>query len=126
MVNLIVTGHGQFAEGMQGALSLIAGDLDHITFVGFNNDVEALKQGIETAIKAKPQDEFLVLADLVGGTPFKTAALLTKEYAKVKVIGGANLPMLLSIAYETETPLEELTTLALDAGKNGIMLLENF
>lgn len=120
MVNLIVAGHGEFADGLRSSLSVIAGDFEHISFLHFANDAEKLKADMLAVVDAKPNDSFLVLTDLVGGTPFKTAALLASEGKSLKVIGGANLPMLLSIVYETDSELASLADTAVQAGKEGV------
>jgi len=120
MINLIVSGHGEIANGLKSALSIIGADLERITFINFTNDPEKLKTDIMSAVKQKPGESFLILTDLVGGTPFKTAALLSKEIDNIKVVGGVNLPMLLSIAFDDKSTLDELMALAIKGGKDGI------
>lgn len=120
MVNLIVSGHGEFAKGLKNALSVIAGEFDHISFVNFVNDADKLRSDMQEIINFKPEGQFLVLTDLVGGTPFKTGAMISKDNSNVKVIGGVNLPMLLSIVYETDASLEDLINNATQSGKDGI------
>lgn len=126
MTHLIISGHGKFAEGMQGALSLIAGDLEHISFVSFQDNPDTLKSELQNIIKANADKECVIFTDLVGGTPFKTAALLSKDYPLVKVIGGTNLPMLLSIAYEDGASADEICEIAVEAGKSGVAKFQGF
>lgn len=120
MVNLIVSGHGEIASGLKSSLSVIGGDFDHITFIDFKNDAEKLKLDLLKTVKQKPDESFLILTDLVGGSPFNTAAVLFKEFNNVKILGGVNLPMLLSIVYDNTSTLSELSALALQCGKDGI------
>ena len=66
------------------------------------------------------------MSDLAGGSPFKTAVLLTMDNPKIKVISGTNLPMLCEIALArmTNNDIENLVSQALEVGKDGVKLFE--
>ena len=53
---------------------------------------------------------FIILSDISGGTPFQSAAYLSKEF-KIGLVSGMNMPMLLSLtlARSDKDSLEELT-----------------
>ncbi len=80
MVGIIVTGHGNFASGITSALELIAGPQDAYAALDFTSlsGTEELEKGMASALESlrsrEDVDGVLVLCDLVGGTPFKTAA----------------------------------------------------
>ncbi|AZP03185.1 hypothetical protein EJN90_00040 [Jeotgalibaca ciconiae] len=58
----------------------------------------------------KEYKSVIVLADLVGGTPFKTAVTILEKEVDFRVIGGINLPLVieLSMLRSTTNDIEEL------------------
>ena len=66
----------------------------------------------------------LVLADLFGGSPFNATASNMKNL-KFKCLTGMNLPMLLEALISKEDgDLKELTVKCDEAGKEGIIKIE--
>lgn len=45
---------------------------------------------------SEKEQGFLILSDIAGGTPFQSAAYLSKEF-KIGLVSGMNMPMLLSL-----------------------------
>lgn len=126
MIGLIITGHGHFATGMQSALRVIAGDQNDICYIDFemNHSIEMLEQHFEEALQSLQHCEgILILADLVGGSPFKTAALYAMKEPAIEVIGGISLPMIidLSLSRNIAGSLEELASQALQTGQENII-----
>lgn len=128
MVNIIVTGHGNFATGLISSLNLIAGKQEGLAGVDFvaENSVEDLEVKLKEAINSL-SDDILVLSDLAGGSPFKTAVVLSQlsEDKNIKVISGTNLGMLLETALSKEfLELDDLVSSALKAGKDAVTVFE--
>ena len=101
MLGLLVTGHGHFATGLKSSLELIAGAQPNVAFVDFEADhsVEILKDNLAKAFDSlKEYEGVLVLSDLPGGSPFKTAVELKFERPDqaIEVISGTNLPLLIA------------------------------
>ncbi|MPQ44873.1 PTS sugar transporter subunit IIA [Clostridium tarantellae] len=124
MVDLIITGHGNFASGMKSSLDLICGNQENVYAIDFLIDdiPEMLEKNIKEIIDNSNND-ILILSDLLGATPFKTSVLLSNTYKdkNIIVIGGTNLPMVIetSILLKTSS-LEELKEIALKSGVAGI------
>ena len=100
MVGLLITGHGHFATGRGSSLRLITGNTENIEYVDFEADhsTETLAHNLNQAFdKLKDCDGVLVLSDLAGGSPFKTAVecKFARPEQKIEVIAGSNLPMLI-------------------------------
>lgn len=100
MVGLLVTGHGHFATGLGSSLKLITGVTENVALVDFeeNHTIEDLKANLNKAFDSlKGCDGVLVLSDLAGGSPFKTAVECKYERADqaIEVIAGSSLPMLI-------------------------------
>lgn len=103
MIGLIITGHGQFASGMGSALDLIQGKAENLALVDFaqQDSTECLTEKLTQALEQmRAFDGVLILADLVGGSPFKMA--VECKYArpdqKIEVLGGSNFPMVIQAA----------------------------
>jgi len=66
--------------------------------------------------------EVLVLADLFGATPCNAAQRLVSD-ARIRLITGANLPMLLRALTYRHEPLEALTARATAGATQGVMVI---
>ncbi|MCD7994092.1 MAG: PTS sugar transporter subunit IIA [Clostridia bacterium] len=129
MTGIIVTGHGKFPEGILSAISLVAGKPDNTAAVNFEmgQSSEDLKGAMTGAMESLEGDEVLILADLVGGTPFNTAAALRTERTdrKIKVIAGVNMAALVEAVFSRPMyGLNELAAALLTAGKEGLRDLD--
>ena len=122
---IVITGHGNFATGMQSSLEAIAGKQEDIAYVDFlaNDSTETIREKLGGALDSLSYcDGILILADLAGGTPFNTAVLHQVNRGNIETIGGSNLPMVIDITMSRcfVNSLRELKTKALQVGKNGI------
>ena len=107
----------------------MAGKPDNTAAVNFEmgQSSEDLKGSMTRAMESLEGDEVLILADLVGGTPFNTAAALKAERAdkKIKVIAGVNMAALVEAVFSrTMYGLDELAAALLTAGKEGLRDLD--
>ncbi len=98
MVGIIVTGHGGFAAGMEKNVKMLAGADTQLTAIDFMEGMtpEELSGKLKAQIEAEASaGVILILADLMGGTPYNCAATLSVQYPKVRVIGGVNSALLM-------------------------------
>lgn len=103
MKYVVLVSHGTLAAGLHNALGMLAGEnREDILSVGLENgmgaDVFAQKVE-ETLSKVGAEDEIILLADLVGGSPLTTAANVIAKMSlldRTIMIGGMNLPLALS------------------------------
>ena len=124
MIGCILTGHGTFANGLADALSMIAGDQDYfipVPFIeaGAASYPETLASTISDLLDQT--DGVLIFCDLLGGTPFNQAMMLSQNY-NVEVVTGTNLPMLLETLSLrlASTTLTDLLQTALESGIAGV------
>ena len=101
MIGIVVTGHGLFAEGMHSSAVMIAGENDHIKYVCFKEGMglEDLAEKLSAAYNELAAcDGIVVLSDLPGGSPFKTAVEVAVAHPdkKIEVLAGTNLPMIVT------------------------------
>lgn len=129
MIGLLVTGHGHFGSGLTSSLDLIAGEQEAYKYVDFVQEysVDDLARELTKAMdELKECEGIIVLSDLAGGSPFKTAVEIGFPRGNVQVIGGTNLAMLVevSMARKFIEDLENLTNMALNTGKDQVVRYE--
>jgi PTS system mannose-specific IIA component len=124
MVGIVLVSHGEMAAGMLDAARMIVGEQEQVLPVSLKeeDDVEGLMGRIAEAIKEVDTGEgVLVLVDVFGASPFNASARLALEGAKIEVITGMNLPMLLEMAVQRgSATFEELVEIGFNAGASGI------
>lgn len=129
MIGLIVTGHGNFATGLTSSLALIAGEQEYYKAVDFTEEPEQLEVALTAAMdELKDCEGILVLSDLPGGSPFKTAVMVGYPRGNVEVVAGTNLPMLCEVSmtrkFMTDMSVKDLAHQAINTGKEQVVLYE--
>ena len=113
---LILVSHGTFAPGLHNALGMMAGsDREDIRSTSLLDgmDVATFRENFTELVgDITAEDEIILTADIIGGSPLTTALdVLTEKglLGKTLAIGGMNLPLVLTAAFaDAETPLDEL------------------
>ncbi|MEY8357189.1 PTS sugar transporter subunit IIA [Lachnospiraceae bacterium 54-53] len=101
MIGIIITGHGTFGTGIASAIELLTGRQDFLLPVDFEaeHSEEQLRSNLKAALEHfRNCRQILVLCDLLGGSPFKNAAILSLEDDRIKVLYGINLAMSVELA----------------------------
>lgn len=124
MNGLIISGHGSFATGLQSSVKLIAGDQPNVEYVDFregDSTADLEKKLLEAFSRLQECESILVLCDLIGGSPFKTAVSITNGKENTAVIGGTNLAMVIETALLKDgLQIDGLRDLAIKTGKQAI------
>ena len=124
MIGMALVTHGRLADEFVAALEHVVGPQTHIKTVciGPDDDMERRRSDILASVSAVNVDNkgVVVLTDMFGGTP-SNLAISIMEKAKVEVIAGLNLPMLIKLAMvrEVET-LDSAVFQAQEAGRKYI------
>lgn len=113
---LILVSHGTFAPGLHNALGMMAGsDREDIRSTSLLDgmDVDTFRANFAELVgDITAEDEIILTADIIGGSPLTTALdVLTEKglLARTLAIGGMNLPLVLTAAFaDANTPLNEL------------------
>lgn len=123
MIGLVLVTHGRLAEEMTSALEHVVGPQSNIASVciGPDDDMERRRADImESVAKVDDGDGVVLLTDMFGGTP-SNLAISIMEKAKVEVIAGVNLPLLVKLASVRETEnLADAVEAAQKAGRKYI------
>lgn len=126
MVSILIIGHGNYATGALSATRLVAGAPENVYALDFEEGMspEELKEKMSALLASIPDKEVLIMADLAGGTPFRTAVELkmTQTEKEVRVVAGANMPALMEAAFSSDSMnLAELAADVLQTGVEGFM-----
>ena len=100
MTGIIITGHGTYASGLYTNVKLLAGNDIRLTAIDFTEGCtpESLEKQLRIAIREYESCPVtIILTDIMGGTPYMKAAALSVNEPKVRVISGANAPLLLDL-----------------------------
>jgi PTS system mannose-specific IIA component len=125
MIGVVIATHGRLAEESLACAEGIVGPLPRARAVSVSSSVplEEAREAIAAAIRDVDDGEgVLVLTDMLGGTPANLALGLLD--AKVEVVSGVNLPMLLKLATcrAAGARLAEVAHLIGEYGQKGIVL----
>ena len=123
MIGMVLVTHGCLATEFRAALEHVVGPQKQIATVtiGPEDDMEMRRKDILAAVAVVDAgDGVVVLTDMFGGTP-SNLAISVMEGAKVDVVAGINLPMLIKLASVREdASLEQAVLQAQDAGRKYI------
>ncbi|HYZ40537.1 MAG TPA: PTS sugar transporter subunit IIA [Stellaceae bacterium] len=123
MIGMVLVTHGRLAAEFVAALEHVVGAQKQIAAVciGPDDDVEERRNEILRSIAAVDTGEgAILLTDMFGGTP-SNLAISVMDRAKIEVIAGVNLPMLIKLASLRQHQSLERTVLgAQEAGRKYI------
>ena len=123
MIGLVLVTHGRLAEEFVAATEHVVGRQlnTRAICIGPDDDMELRRKDILGAIgEVDDGHGVILLTDMFGGTP-SNLAISVMDKAKVEVIAGMNLPMLIKLASVREQDnLSEAVALAQEAGRKYI------
>jgi len=100
MIGIVVVTHGRLAEEFILATEHVVGPQKNMRAVciGPDDDMQRRRQDILAAVQAADSGRgVILLTDMFGGTP-SNLAISIMDQARVEVIAGVNLPMMIKLA----------------------------
>lgn len=130
MIGIVVTGHAHFPSGLLSAIELVAGKPENVVGVDFESGQSSddLSRSLKAAVEMLEGEEVLMLADLVGGTPFNMAVLLRDQIPqkRIRVLAGINLAGMVEAVFSRSiVPFEQLVTQVKKAAEEGVVSLSD-
>lgn len=123
MIGLVLVTHGRLAEEFVAAMEHVVGPQENVRSIsiGPDDDMEKRRKDILRAVvDVDSGDGVVLLTDMFGGTP-SNLAISIMDKAKVEVIAGINLPMLIKLASLRESEsLEDAVSGAQESGRKYI------
>jgi PTS system mannose-specific IIA component len=123
MIGIVLVTHGNLAREFLAAMEHVVGKQEQARAIsiGPDDDMEQRRADIlAAAVDVDSGDGAILLTDMFGGTP-SNLAISIMDRAKVEILAGVNLPMLIKLATvrRTET-IADAVTQARDAGRKYI------
>jgi PTS system mannose-specific IIA component len=119
MIGIVLVTHGNLAREFLSAMEHVVGKQAQARAIsiGPDDDMEERRAEIlKAAEDVDTGDGTIVLTDMFGGTP-SNLAISIMDRAKVEVLAGVNLPMLIKLAsVRVSEPLASAVAKARDAG----------
>lgn len=124
-MQIIVTGHGHFASGIESTVKLLAGSIKDVSYIDFTGEMSEKDLAEKLKKQAVKDKQTLFFCDLLGGTPFKQAVMykVNNPTYDVEVICGCNVGSLLEIAlpgFSNYKVTNDLAKAIIDSSKAGI------
>ena len=119
---VILVSHGKFANGLNDALSMLAGNREDILSVGLENgkSVDEFTALFTEKVKdISNDDDVILLGDIIGGSPLTNATnVLVNKGIKTVILGGMNLPLALTTVLMKDTvSLDEIADQVLEQAR---------
>ena len=123
MIGLVLVTHGNLANEFISAMQHVVGKQEQVApvCIGPEDDMEMRRAEILKKVEdVNDGSGGVVLTDMFGGTP-SNLAISIMDRAKVEIIAGVNLPMLIKLAsLRKDKNLKETVEGAQEAGKKYI------
>lgn len=123
MIGMVLVTHGRLADEFIAALEHVVGPQRNVAAVciGPEDDMEQRRREIiDQVSRVDDGSGVVVLTDMFGGTP-SNLAISIMDRAKIEVIAGVNLPMLIKLASVRNTEkLGDAVASAREAGRKYI------
>lgn len=125
MIGVVVVTHGGLAKEFVDATEHVVGPQEHFAAVCIDADddmEERRKEIIDIVRDCENGDGVIIFTDMFGGTP-SNLAISVMSKAKVEVIAGVNLPMLIKIAeIRQDQDLAQASASVQEAGRKYISI----
>ena len=125
MIGLVLVTHGQLASQFVAAMEHVVGAQPQVVAIciGPDDDMEQRRNDILDAVASVDSgDGVILLTDMFGGTP-SNLAISIMDKARVEVIAGVNLPMLIKLASVRDTAsLDQAVDMAQESGRKYISI----
>ena len=116
--------HGSFASGIKSSLDVLLGKSDNVSVIDAYLTQDNFEEQLDTYFSSIPENEPVVmLSDLFGGSVNQKMVLrLTRS--NTFLVAGINLPMVLSLAMNTELLTRESLLRIVEESREALKLVE--
>lgn len=118
MTQIIVTSHGELAKGFISTLEFFTSDHNIKTLSLTKKGIDNFKNEVKDYLLKIPNEDILVLSDIMNGTPFNVfAELLSRNENNFEIVAGFNFSSLLSLVLSKENNLEKMVQIIKDTSE---------
>ncbi|EOS25597.1 hypothetical protein C806_01724 [Lachnospiraceae bacterium 3-1] len=126
MRKYVVAAHGRMAEGIRSTVELIVGPQENLICINaYTEECQDPMPEFQRILAEYPEDEVVIMTDLLGGSVNNNALTLTREQ-RVHVVTGMSLALVIGMLMsdqeeDTKTAIEK----ALAEAREGMVYCEN-
>ena len=103
---LILVSHGHFCEELKKSTEMIMGPLEFVHTVPLLPEEGIDDFTAKFLATVKELDDYIVFADLLGGTPCNVVSRLILEGLQIELYAGMNMPMVIEFINSALTGVE--------------------
>lgn len=125
MTKIILISHGGLSKAMAKSAQMITGERDNLFYYGLypGEHPSEMINKIKNEVKNNREDNFIIIADICGGSVCNAAMELI-ELKNVKLLSGMNLALVIDVILGKDTSDGELNR-KINNAKEGIKLFSN-
>lgn len=118
---VILVSHGKLSEGVADAVEMVFGKIEALSYLGLAPDgnVVELIGGLRERVASAPDDNFVVLADLFGGSVCNQCLEQLSDFDNVTLVSGLSMGLALSVLSNIDEPAAALAEQAVLEAREG-------
>lgn len=123
MINIIVMGHGGYAQGVKNNLSMLLGEPKNMYFLDLMRDdsLGDLENKMNSLISELGESDILFVCDLLGASPFRLAAIYSATNPeKAITVTGLNTMAFLELSMSMDLNLFDLADRVIETTKASV------
>ncbi len=119
---IILVSHGELSEGMFNSLKMIIGENEHLSFLRMmpGEHYSVVCDQVEKLAKDNPNTQYIVIADLLGGSVCNGCVPLI-QLPNVKLISGMNMGLVIELLFAPAPLSDEDINEKINLSKSGII-----
>ena len=96
---VVLVSHGRLAEGAASAIEMVFGKSDDLLYLGLTTDgnVVELVDGLRSEVEVNDDIQYVVLADIFGGSVCNQCLQQLSACDNVKLVSGLNMALALGV-----------------------------
>lgn len=125
MLNIFIVSHGELSKGIRNSAEMIAGENKRVETFSLRpgESPDKIAQAIEEIINGRKEEEFLILADILGGSVYNSCLRLALN-ENVRIISGINLSLVIELFLLSPCEnIDEEIELIISRARDGIKLM---
>ena len=118
---VVLVSHGKLSEGVADAVEMVFGKSEALSYLGLAPDgnVVELIGGLRERVASAPGDQFVVLADLFGGSVCNQCLEQLSGFDNVTLVSGLSMGLALSVLSNIDEPAPALAEQAVLEAREG-------
>lgn len=123
---VILVSHGKLSEGMMNSIQMIIGKNEALSCYGMmpGEHYSIIVDAIEKEAKVNSETQYIIIADLFGGSVCNGCTSLT-SLSNVKLISGMNMSLVIEMVLAPAPVTDEMIAEGIESCKPGITHVSN-